>query len=349
MTISFSEIQQDTIQIRNDILTDSLVKRTDSLSIGLNPDSDSVTIAIPKEKSGLLLEKSPPKDTIEVPIDTTSVCSRNSIIDFTFYNSNNLFTRSGNETITQFPFLFTERSKQIKTDAKKSLIKHLKHGQESTPQPLHNDWILAVVLIAALLYSLIRKSSKDVLPGISRFFHHIGINDPSSRNIEGLFNWQSTIHNLFSFLIIGLFASSTASYYNIEFFGISGIVLFLIIMLMIIVAVTLRHILCVVTGIISGEEEAFKEYLGAIYHSYRSVALVLFVFVILISYTVIMPVKVIIISGVTVAGIIYLIRIFRLVVIFMTNNISIFYLILYLCALEILPVLISLKYFAGLI
>jgi len=104
-----------------------------------------------------------------------------------------------------------------------------------------------------------------------------------------------------------------------------------------------------VTGIISGEEELFKEYLLTIYQSYRIIALFLFVLVILISYTVILPVKTLIISGLILAGIVYLLRLLRLIVIFMTNNISIFYLILYLCALEILPVLISLKYIAGLI
>jgi hypothetical protein len=45
----------------------------------------------------------------------------------------------------------------------------------------------------------------------------------------------------------------------------------------------------------------------------------------------------------------YLIRVIRLIIIFLNRNISIFYLILYLCALEILPVLIVIKYFTGLV
>ncbi len=53
--------------------------------------------------------------------------------------------------------------------------------------------------------------------------------------------------------------------------------------------------------------------------------------------------------GIIVLGILYLIRVLRLFVIFINRNISILYLILYLCALEILPILISVKYISGLV
>ena len=67
-----------------------------------------------------------------------------------------------------------------------------------------------------------------MLPGVTRFFLFRGINDPSSRDIGGLFNWQSTILNLISFLIIGLFAYCAASYYDLIPSGISGIIFWLI-------------------------------------------------------------------------------------------------------------------------
>ena len=78
-------------------------------------------------------------------------------------------------------------------------------------------------------------------------------------------------------------------------------------------------------------------------------AFFLFLFIILMSYTEILPVKVFILSGIFILAIIYLIRVVRLFIIFLNRNISIFYLILYLCALEILPVLIIVKYFTGLV
>jgi len=281
--------------------------------------------------------------------DTTSVCVRNSITDITFYDSNNVVSKKVLDSFNRFPFLFTEKTRQMQVEARASLIKYLKPGQDLPSQPFHDDWIIGIILIAAFLYSLIRTTSKSILPWVTRFFLFRGINDPFSRDIAGLFHWQSTLLNLISFLIIGLFAYCAASYYNFIPSGISGIFFWLISLGIIISAVTLRHIVCVIAGNISGEKEVFREYLLGIYQSYRFSALFLFVLVILMSYTMLLPARGGIISGVTVLGIMYLIRVIRLLIIFLNRNISIFYLILYLCALEILPVVISVKYFTGLV
>jgi len=283
------------------------------------------------------------------PDDTTSVCVRNSITDITFYDSNNIVIKKELESSSRFPFLFTEKTRQIQIETRASLIKSLKPGQDLLSQPFHDDWIIGIIFIAAFLFSLIRATSKSMFPEVTRFFLFRGINDPSSRDIGKLFHWQSTLLNLISFLIIALFIYFVASYYNLIPSGISSLFFWLISLGAIIPVVTLRHIVCVTVGEISGEKEVFREYLLDIYQSYRFSALFLFVLVILLSYTMLLPAIWGIISGVTILVIMYLFRVIRLLIIFLNRNISIFYLILYLCALEILPVLIYLKYFTGLV
>jgi hypothetical protein len=281
--------------------------------------------------------------------DTTSVCVRNSITYITFYDSNNVVFKKNLTSFNRFPFLITEKPAQKQAEARASLINHLKPGKDLPAQPFHDNWIIGVILIAAFLYSLIRTTSKSMFPGVARFFLFGGINDPSSRDVAGIFHWQSTLHNLISFLIIGLFAYCAAYYYNFIPSGIGGIFFWLISLGIIISAVTLRHFVCVIAGNISGEKEVFREYLLGVYQSYRFGALFLFFLIILMSYTLFLPARVGIISGVIVLAIMYLIRVIRLLIIFLNRNISIFYLILYLCALEILPVVISVKYFTGLV
>jgi hypothetical protein len=183
---------------------------------------------------------------------------------------------------------------------------------------------------------------------VERFFLFRGVNNPPSRDIGGLFTWESTVKNFISFLILGLFGYSAASYYNIIPSPIGGIRFWLISVGVIITAVTLRHLLCLATGAVSGEREVFTEYLLGIYQFYRFNALLIFVVTILISYTTIFPVKSCFIAGVAILTTLYLIRVIRLFIIFINKNISLFYLILYLCALEILPVVISVKYISGL-
>jgi hypothetical protein len=105
----------------------------------------------------------------------------------------------------------------------------------------------------------------------------------------------------------------------------------------------------VAAGRLSGEADVFNEYLIATYMSYRFSSIFLSIIVILITYTVFIPQKIWLITGLIVMIIFYVFRVSRLFLIFMKRDISILYLILYLCALEILPVLILLRYFSGLV
>jgi Domain of unknown function (DUF4271) len=340
MIIPSSDIQQDTTTHRIVAYQDSARIRNDSVShLVSGQPKDSV-----KHKSITFHQTTLPDYS-----DTTTVCPRNSIADPTFYDFNNFILRLGFGTYKQFPFIFTEKVRQQEREEKALLIKQLKPGNDIPPQPLHADWMILIIIVVVFLYSLVKDVSRNLSPGFSRFFLFRGVNDPVSRDSGGLFHWQSTILNLISFLVIGLFGYSAASFYNLIPIGFKGIILWLIAFGVISVAITLRHIACVITGVTSGEQEAFTKYLLGIYQSYRFGALFLFVIVILISYTRILPVRNLMITGIFILGLMYLIRVIRLLIIFLNRNISIFYLILYLCALEILPVLIVVKYFTGLV
>jgi Domain of unknown function (DUF4271) len=340
MIISISGIKQDTVPHKNAARYDSLKTRSESVSriLSFQP-KDSI-----KHRSITLLQNQP-----VVYADTVSICSRNSIADVTFYDYNNFVFRIGFGTYKQFPYVFTDKVIQQQIREKEILIKHLKPGDDIPSHPLHSDWMILVIIIAATLYSLIRKAKGKLSPGLAKFFLFRGINDPVSRDFGGLFHWHSTILNLISFIIIGLFGYTTVTYFNLLPAGFRGIITWLMALGIICLAVTLRHITCVVTGFTSGEREVFTKYLLGVYESYRVGAFFLFMITILISYTRILPVRDLIISGLFVAGAMYLIRVLRLLIIFLNKNISIFYLILYLCALEILPVLIIVKYFTGLV
>jgi hypothetical protein len=339
MIISFHDIQQDTIPRK-------IITRQDSALI----NHGSVTNVISVQKKDTVKHRSVAvKVTIPgEPADTTSVCPRNSISDVTFYDPGNVVFRIKSGSYKQFPFNFIDNVRQHEMKEKTILIQHLKPGNVRPPNPLHADWMIFVILVAGLLYSVVRSSSTHPSSGFGRFFLFRGINDHVSRDLGGLFHWQSTILNFISFLIIGLFGYCAASYFDLIPTGSKGIVIWLIALGIISSALTVRHIACVLTGEMSGRQDVFREYLLGVYQSYRFGALFLAIVIILISYTRILPVRGLIVSGIIIAALVYLIRIIRLLIIFLNRNISIFYLILYLCALEILPVLIVVKYFTGL-
>ena len=336
----FPDIQQDTVQHKIGTIHDSARVISDTGKVVLRHQSRDST----RHKTTYVRQNIIPDNS-----DTTSVCVRNSIADVTFYDFNNFITRLGYGSYKQFPFVFIEKSRQRQAEEQNVLISQLKPGIELPPQPLHADWMIVIILVAACLFLLVKQSSANLSAGFSKFFLFRGVTESKSRDSGVLFHWQSTVLNLVSFLIIGLFLYSAAAYYEMIPKGFKGIVIWLIAMAIISSAITLRHIVCLLTGAASDTRDVFREYLLSIYQSYRFSAVFLGAIIILIAYTRILPAGDLIITGIITAGIIYLIRIIRLFVIFINRNISIFYLILYLCALEILPVLIIAKYFTGLV
>ena len=289
-------------------------------------------------------------DTAKIQVaDTSTICSRNKVADITFHDPDNFVNKIESEKQLLFPYLFIAKNKEIHEEQRATLVKHLKEGANNPQVALHQDWMMGIILLSAFLFLLVKTTSSSTLPTIKRIFLFRGLNDTSSREISGIFYWQSTILNLISFLVIGLFVYCAASYFSIIPTGIKGIIFWLLSIGVVITAVTLRHFVCILTGNISGQRDVFREYLANIYLFYKFYALFLFINIVLMMYTVFLPVKEGVTIGIIIFALIYLIRILRLLIIFINKNISIFYLILYLCGLEILPVLISVKYFSGLV
>ena len=280
--------------------------------------------------------------------DTASVCTRNSISDVSFYDSTSfVFTIEPLRT-DRFPFVFIEKNSIRESKEKEILMEKLRDGKEMPAQPFSDGWIIFAVMAAIFLYSLISAISRRFFHDMKRFFLFRGVGDPASRDMQALFHWQSTLINLVSFLNIGLFAYCAADYYEFIPEAIPGIIFWMICCVIIMAAVTLRHFLCYITGNVSNETEAFNEYNITMYLSYRYVAVILFILSVMILYTGLFGTKLLFLAGLIMIGVVYLICITRLLMIFIRRNISIFYLILYLCALEFLPVVVLLKYVTGL-
>lgn len=281
--------------------------------------------------------------------DTTSVCMRNNIADVTFYDYNSFIFRMGYGTTRQFPFVFLDKSRQLKTEKQEYLIRHLRDGSPVPPNPLHADWIIIILMVSAFLFTVVKSASKNMTAYFDRVFVFRKKRESVTHDVTGIFHWQSTFLNLCSFLIIGIFGYSAAAWFGVISEGSAGILQWLFVVLVIIAAVTIRHAVCLLTGSLSGEEELFREYLVGIYHTYRTAAAFLLVCLVLMTYTSFLPAGPLVISGVIVIGILYVIRVIRLLLIFLNRGVSILYLILYLCALEILPVLVIIKYITGLV
>jgi hypothetical protein len=275
--------------------------------------------------------------------DTSAVCSRKGIADFTFYDPGNFVRDLASPGPDRTVINLAKQAKVINQEKREILISRLKPG-DSLPEN-HQDWVVVIICVAALLLTLIR-SSKKAFQNLESFFLFRGVNESGNRNQTGLFQWSETIKNLATFIIISLFIYESASWFGFIPSGISNVLFWLICLAGVITAITLRHIICVITGNLSGTSEAFNEYLTGVYMSYQFGAIILAVLTVMISYTKIVSPGILIIAGFVSFGVMYLFRATRLLIIFLNRNLSILYLILYLCALEILPVAIAIRYFS---
>lgn len=340
-------VTQDTIRpaiiVRinpNNLLPDSVFRKLDEKPAFLrNADSGKIRKSLRSSAEKVIIT------------DTTSVCARNSIADITFYDSTSFVKDLKNQHLPlgPFPFRFAENDGRGRTNQETIILTNLKDGVPLPVRPAHNDLIVGIILLAAYFFLLVRSTTRSVWPEVARYFMLRGIGDLSSRDTGTLFSWQSSIMNLISFLILSVFAFSAAAWYDFIPPGFPPALFILFSFVVIIFGITSRHFICLAAGNLSGEYEIFNEYLITVYQSYRYSSLLVFILIVMLTYTSIIPPKVCVIAGLVTLGIFYFYRLLRLLLIFMKKDVSILYLILYLCALEILPVSILVKYFTGLV
>ena len=82
--------------------------------------------------------------------DSTSVSSRNSIGDFTLYDSNSLFSNPVIYPHGQFPFMLIGKQTEVHQQKASIIAGPLMDGIRMPENPLRYDWITAFMFVAAL-------------------------------------------------------------------------------------------------------------------------------------------------------------------------------------------------------
>jgi hypothetical protein len=104
-----------------------------------------------------------------------------------------------------------------------------------------------------------------------------------------------------------------------------------------------RYLVMSLTGYLFGRQKVFSGYLFHHFINNRMLGILLLPFLLLIPYTEYLLRDVAVYMSLGTAGLIYILKIYRALRYIMKNVIFIFYLILYLCALELMPLLVAIK------
>ncbi len=206
------------------------------------------------------------------------------------------------------------------------------------------DWLPIFILISLFMFSLIKVIfNKYILQVLySLVNYQASVQLLRDRNV--LFRNMAFVLNIIFALNTGLFV-----YFFIDFFKLgqinqSGLLSFLIYAILILAFYNIRFIICKTVGYIFLVNETFEEYNHNEKLSNKNIGLLLFPVIILIPYVPVIFKPLILYLGIAIVFIIFILRIIRAFQIIIRKEVSSFYLILYLCTIEILPILFLVKY-----
>lgn len=214
-------------------------------------------------------------------------------------------------------------------------------GQKLPTEKLSADFSFIILSLSLLIVTMMMTfGRKSMLTGLSYlgFRRQPELTPPDTSE---LFGWPSVLRNVFTALNTGLFAaisllltdSMTSGFVKLAVI-LSGSML---------AAMMIRHLTCIITAEVTGWKNVFREYMNVIYNAWFANAFLLFILNALILFAPLDNIFPFIIIGLVITAMFLIIRTLRLLSIFTYRHITISYFILYLCALEVLPVLVIMK------
>lgn len=212
-------------------------------------------------------------------------------------------------------------------------------------------WIAFIILLNISLIGYLRVWRYN---GFKKFFQSIFISRFTHqfyREEFALTNSVSIYLSLIFVMITSLFCVQVATHYNIGIGLLSfDLVSFLIICLSIIIIYAVKITFLKSIAFIIQKEEIINEYLFIIFLINQGIGLFLLPSVVCVAYGNDRLKQMAIISGIIVIVLFFIFRIGRGIALSVNQkSISIFYLFLYLCTLEVLPLLLGIKLFKTLL
>ncbi len=298
-----------------------------------------------------IIEKQVEQDTLPPAVDTTSWFYANdyssyanpehtfqTLIDYLPEVPDSLITETKEKTAPQeeiqLPTFTTEQKDTSQIALEDKFIAKIVESA---------DWILGVVLFSVFLFGII----------------HLRFGRIVRRNFLSVFNFrearklifdQNNIITRVSLGLVLIFTINTGlliylifNYFQIHVFEYPPVIIFLIYAGMVLGIYVLKSFFIYILGFLAKHFEVSREYVFNIFLYNRVLGILLLPLVGVLPFIPETYAKTLIIITLFLIVLLYLFRVFRGIQILFAQRISIFYQILYLCTLEIVPILISYK------
>jgi hypothetical protein len=214
---------------------------------------------------------------------------------------------------------------------------------------ISNDWLLGLFLFITLLFLWVKIFYKKyyTLLFSSLLSYQLSIKLLREKNI--MIKRISFVLNFIYVIVLSAFILRILEQYHIKIFRFNTFETLLIIINVVIIISVARILLLKLVGFIFNSMQIFNEYIHNNYIINKNLGLFLFPLLIAQIYISEKLKFTFLIAGISLILISYIIRLYRGFQIIIKKDIFLFYLILYLCTLEILPLLLGYKFFILLI
>ncbi len=208
-----------------------------------------------------------------------------------------------------------------------------------------NDWIVLVILFALFLLASVKFMFGKYLSKVTEsiFSFHTANSHFLEKNINMIKG--SAMVNIFFVVNISLFIVSILIFKSIPFVQEHGFKTFILVLIAVSLLYLGKAFVVRFLGYVFDKNNESREYVFTILLYNKNLSLFLFPIVLALPFVQFYAVKWLMYIGVVIALVFFVLRIVRGMQILLRKHVSIFYMILYLCALEIVPLLMLYKLF----
>jgi hypothetical protein len=211
---------------------------------------------------------------------------------------------------------------------------------------LRPDWLLVIIVGSLVLLAWLKLFYHKFLDQMMQSIANYQLSVKLLRD-QNIFSRRVAFALNLNFVFMGgAYLYLIFGYYNLRPFLLNNILSYLCYSGCLMILLIIRYIVLHITGYLFNNQHVFREYLHQIFLIYKSLGIYLIILVIGLAYIREELRIYFIYLGMALLIAAYLLRFFRGIKILMNKDVLIFYLILYLCTLEILPLLILYRFFA---
>lgn len=206
-----------------------------------------------------------------------------------------------------------------------------------------NDWLLGFLIISIIILGWSKLFFNKYLNQIIQAVYNFRLANTLFRDKNAFLKRLNILLNIIFIINVSVFMTQIMNYYSFNPFKIHTVYYLLFFLIVVPLIFFIKSIILTATGNLFLSTEIYREYIYNVYLINKNIGIYLLPIVLCILYINELIMPYFIIAGIGIIGYFYLIRIFRSIQIIFQKGVSKFYLFLYLCTLEILPVIWSVK------